>query len=335
VVLGIVAMLLLSACGSEEPATEQVGDPTTTSGGAANPTTLATTAPGTNALPTFSAGTVLIADPGARTSSTDGVVVVDAETAISDGASGLVIQRDGVILRVDPDGSETTILDPTSLTGEYGPTTLRLEDVTTVDGTVTKAVVVARYGEEYPDVFEEIWLVDLGGAEAEPIYQLVAVESTITRVSAAAGTVIASVSFEGGTEFIYLTTAGQAIDLPGPYADTPIGAPEFPELIAEAVLSPSARNFAYIEVPDIQTYQDGYLMANLVIWDADTGNEVQRIEIELTDGAWPGRLDYNGSSAVLGRENLATDSVLTPLAIDLDNGSIIDLATPGTPSLVK
>jgi hypothetical protein len=168
------------------------------------------------------------------------------------------------------------------------------------------------------------------------VYQLVAVESTITRVSAAAGTMIASVSFEGGTEFVYLTTTGQAIDLPGPYAGTPTGAPEFPELITEAVLSPSGRTFAFIEVPNIQTYQDGFLMANLVIWDADTGNEVQRIEIELTDGAWPGRLDYNGTSAVLGLRNLNTDQVLTPLHIEsLETGSITDLTTSGTPSLVK
>ncbi|MBT8212819.1 MAG: hypothetical protein KJN71_06710, partial [Acidimicrobiia bacterium] len=239
-----------------------------------------------------------------------------------------------MILQVAPDGTEATLLDASDLTAEYGPVTLRLQDVTTYFS-VPNAVIVVRYGQEYPDVFEEIWLLDLNSGAIESVYQLVAVESTITRVSAAAGTMIASVSFEGGTEFVYLTTAGQPINIPGPYSDITVGSPEFPELITEAVLSPSARNFAYVEVADIQTYQDGFLMANLVHWDADTGNEVQRIEIELTDGAWPGRLDYNGTSAVLGRRNLNTDQVLAPLHIDLATGTITELGTPGTPSMVK
>jgi hypothetical protein len=212
--------------------------------------------------------------------------------------------------------------------------TLRLQDVTEFFS-VPNAVMVVGYGQEFPDVFEEIWLLDLDSGAIESVYQLVAVESTITRVSAAAGTMIASVSFEGGTEFVYLTTAGQAIDLPGPYADRPTGAPEFPELITEAVLSPGGRDFAYIEVPDIQTYDEGFLAANLVIWDLDTGTEVRRIEIELTGGAWPGRLDYNGTSAVLGLQNLNTDTVLPPLRIDLGSGGIAELSTAGTPSLVK
>lgn len=259
----------------------------------------------------------------------------DAETAVPDEAGGLVVYRDNTILRVAADGTETTMLDAADLAAEYGPVTLRLEDVVVEDG-ATKAVVVARYGQEYSDVFEEIWLLDLGGTGTESIYQLVAVESTITRVSAAAGTVIASVSFEGGTEFAYLTTEGRAINLPGPYADTPIGAPEFPALITQAVLSPGGRDFAYIEVPDIQTYDDGFLAANLVVWDVDTGTEVRRIEIELTEGAWPGRLDYNGTSAVLGRRSLNTNQMLAPLRIgSLETGTVAELDSVGTPSLVK
>jgi hypothetical protein len=306
-------------------------------GDSAADTTAETPAPAaTDALSALEAGTVVIADPGATTEVTDDVAVYDAEIAIGDGAAGLVVFRDDTILRVAADGTETTILDAASLTPEYGPVTLRLEDVTTINGAVTKAVVVARYGQEYPDVFEEIWLLDLDSGATESIYQLVAVESTITRVSAAAGTVIASISFEGGTYFEYLTIAGQPISLPGPYADTPIGAPEFPELITQAVLSLGGRDFAYIEVPDIQTYDDGFLAVNLVVWDLETGTEVRRIEIELTDGAWPGRLDYNGTSMVLGRRNLNTDSVLTPLRIaSLDTGTLTDLDTAGTPSLVR
>ena len=43
---------------------------------------------------------------------------------------------------------------------EYGPVTVGLEDVTWIDGAEPTALVVVRYGRDYPDVFEEIWLVD-------------------------------------------------------------------------------------------------------------------------------------------------------------------------------
>jgi hypothetical protein len=303
-----------------------------------NPTTVdpapgTTMVPDADGLPALDIGTVVIAQPGAETAADNGVVVYDADVAVADEAGGLVIQRDNKILQVGPDGTEFELLDASDFTAEYGPLTLRLQDVTEYFS-VPNAVIVAGYGQEYPDVFQEIWLLDLNSGAIESVYQLVAVESNITRVSAAAGTMIASVSFEGGTEFVYLTTGGQPITVPGPYADTPAGGPPFPGLITQAVLSPSARNFAYIEIADIQTYDDGFLAADLVIWDADTGTEVQRIDIELTEGAWPARLDYNGTIAVFGLQNLKTDTVLPPLRVDLGSGSITELSTAGTASLV-
>jgi hypothetical protein len=299
-----------------------------------DPAPVTTTVPATPALPELSAGTVVIAQPGAETAADNGVVVYDADVAVADESGGLVIQRAQTILQVGPDGTEFVLLDAAPFTAEYGPLTLRLQDVTEYFS-VPNAVIVAGYGQEYPDVFQEIWLLDLNSGAIESVYRLVAVESNIVRVSAEAGTMIASVSSEAGTEFVYLTTGGQPITVPGPYADTQFGGPEYPELLSQAVLSPSARNFAYIEIADIQTYEDGFLAADLVIWDADTGTEVQRVDIELIDGAWPARLDYNGGTAVLGLQNLNTDTVLPPLRIDLGNGSIAELSTAGTPSLVK
>ncbi|MBT8215904.1 MAG: hypothetical protein KJO17_03545, partial [Acidimicrobiia bacterium] len=58
------------------------------------PTTMA---PNPNELPPLSAGTVVIAEPGAATTSTDDVVVYDADVAVADEAGELVIQRDGMI----------------------------------------------------------------------------------------------------------------------------------------------------------------------------------------------------------------------------------------------
>jgi len=310
-----------------------IPDPTTPT--TVDPAPGTTTVPETTALPALTPGTIVIADPGAATGSAGGVAVIDADTAIGDGAWGLVIQRDQTILHVAPDGTEFALLAASDLTAERGPVTLRLQDVTEYFG-VPNAVIVVGYGQEYPDVFEEIWLLDLNSGAIESVYQIVAVEASITRVSAAAGTMIASVSFEGGTYLEYLTTAGRVIDPPGPYADTIIGAPEYPELVAEGVLSPGGLVFAYVEVPDIQTYQDGFLAANVVIWDLDTGAEIDRIPIELTDGAWPGRMDYDGTTVVLGRRNLTTGEVLTPLRIEsLETGIITEIDTAGVPSLVK
>ncbi len=319
-------LFLLNLDGDPEPAppatqvTAPDGTPTTTS-----PT----------ALPGLGPGTVVIAHPGAQTATSGGVAVFDADKAVGDGAGGLVVVRNAAIVRIGADGAETTLLDPAVLAAELGPVTVRLEDVAFVDGAF-RAVVVVAYGEQYPDVFQEIWLLDLAGGAREPVYQMEAVESNITRVSVAADTMVVSVAFEGGTYFEYLDTAGQPVDVVGPFADNPLGAPDFPALITQAVLSPDGSTFAYVEIGDIQTFEDGYLTADIVVWDLVDGTERRRLQIEFVDGAWPGRLDYDGTGVVLGRDQIRTDTRLTPVRVpSLDAGIITELGTAGIPSLVK
>jgi hypothetical protein len=306
-----------------------------------------TVAPPTTAVPTPAPSPVVIAVPGAE-ATTDGVEVVDGVTAIGDDAGGLVVHRDlgfvddgegrviqeETIRRIAADGTETMLLTAMELEG-MGPVSFRLQDVALIDGT-TQAVVVVRYGSEYPDVFEEIWFIDLGTGRTETVYQMVAVESTISRVSVANGTMLLSESFEGGTTFVFLDTAGQPIDVAGPYAGVTIGSPEYPELVTQAVLAPGDSTFAYVEVADIQTFQDGFIDVAIVVWDLAAGVEVGRTEIQLRDGAWPGRMDYDGTSAVLGRQDLADGSPFTPLHIpSLETGDVTELDVAGTPSLRK
>lgn len=328
-----VAILAVPPGTDPNPAPPATGGATTSLvDGTSAPTT---TLPGQTGLPDLGIGTVVIANPGAATAASNGVVVIDAETAVGDGTGGLVVLRNETIFRLAPDGTETELLGAASMTDELGTVSLWLHDVTPVDGTMS-AVITVLYGQEYPDVFEEIWFLELDSGLVESVYQMVAVESHITRVSAANGRMVVSISFEGGTYFEYLDTAGRRIDVIGPYADSPTGAPEFPELIDQAVLSPDGSTFAYVEVGDIQTFQEGYLSANLVIWDLMNGNEDQRLEIELRDGVWPGRMDYDGVGVVLGRNALERDESLAPVQVaSLQTGIINELSTPGLPSLIK
>ncbi len=293
-----VGILAVPSGNDSDPVQPARGGSTTSS---VDSTTLPTTTlPSQTGLPDLGVGTVVIANPGAATTAADGIVVIGAETAVGDGTGGLVVLRNETILRLAADGTETELLGAASLIDEFGLVSLWLHDVTPLDGTM-RAVVTVLYGQEYPDVYEEIWFLDLDSGSIESVYQIVAVESHITRVSAANGRMVVSISFEGGTYFEYLDTTGQRIEVIGPYADSPIGSPEFPELIDQAVLSPDGSTFAYVEVGDIQTFQEGYLYANLVIWDLLSGTEVWRLEIELRNGIWPGRMDYDGVVVVLGR----------------------------------
>ena len=299
-----------------------------------------TTVPSQTGLPDLSTGTVVIVESGATASAADGVVVVDADTAVGDGAGGLVVLRDDTILRTAGDGTEISLLDATDLVGEFGPVSLRLEDSALVDGSM-RAVVVVAYGQEYPDVFQEIWLLDLDSGATQSVYQMVAVESTITRVSVAGGSMVVSISFEGGTYFEYLDTTGNPTAVAAPYGGGLLGSvPDFPIAIDQGVLSPDATTLAYIEIDVTGGYPSGGVV-DLVIWDLTNGTEQQRLEIELGDVTSLGRVDYNGHSVVVGRARFVGDDpqavreLLTPLRVEPDTGTISELDTPGTPTLIK
>jgi len=295
-----------------------------------------TVAPSPNALPDLPAGTVLVGVPGADTTASAGVVVVDGRTAIGDGAGGVVLQRDDAILHIAPDGAETLVLDAQSLVDSLGPVTIRLQDVTEVNGS-PQTIVIVGYGQEYPDVFQEVWLVDIETGAAESVYQLVAVESNITRVSSTAGRMVLSVSFEGGSYFEYLDMTGAPLDVTGPFYNSPLGNAWAPQFIDQAVLSPDGSMFVYIEV-DYSEFDDGAGTAALVSWDLESGTELGRREIELSDDARHGRMDYDGTSVVIGRYQDAAGGIvlMSPLQLaSLEAGNVTELDPAGSPSLVK
>ncbi len=327
VALIVGAAILAFRPGSEtDPVPPATGGPTTVTA----PTTQAPTVPG------LSAGTVLLAEFGATPAASDGLVVVDGWTVTGDGMGGLLIDRGDTITRVAVDGNETVLLDAEGLREQPGRTALRLEDVASVNGAM-KAVVVIAYGEEYPDIFQEILLVDVESGATESVYQMVAVEANITRVSVAAGRMVVSIAFKGGTYFEYLDTAGQPIDVVGPFYEEPLGVAAVPTVIDQGVLSPDGSTFVYLEI-DYSTIQEGSVPIDIVSWNLDAGAETGRVEVELVDGARPGRMDFDGVGIVLERYLDASEGIeqLRPLrAESLTDGTIVELDTPGRPSLVK
>lgn len=300
-------------------------------------TTLVETTEAPTALSGLTAGTVLLADFGATPASSDGLVVLDGRTVTGDGTGGLLVHRNDTVTRIAADGTETVLLDAADLSDQLGRATLRLEDLASVDG-AAKALVLVAYGEAYPDIIQEIWLVDIETGATESLYQMVAVESNITRVSVAAGRMVVSIAFEGGTYFEYLDTAGQPIDIAGPYYSDPIGVAEVPTVIDQGVLSPDGSMFVFLEI-DYSAFEDGPIPVDIVSWDLDAGIETARLNVELRDGARPGRLDFDGVGIVLERYLDVSDGPLTSLpplrAESLADGPIAELGTPGRPSLIK
>lgn len=138
--------------------------------------------------------------------------------------------------------------------------------------------------------------------------------------------------------FEYLNATGERIQVGGPYSDRPGGAPEYPITVEEGVLSPDGATLAYLE-SEFRSPDGDTATVDLVVWDLATGTESQRIVIELGDGVWPGRLDYDGAGAVLGRrqgDTPGSDERLTPLRIEsIADGGVTELPDPGAPSLVK
>ncbi len=328
VALIVGAAILAFRPGSEaDPVPPATGGPTT----AVDPT-----APPITTAPALESGTVVLAELGATPASSDGVVVVDGVTVTGDGSGGLLVDNGETVTRVATDGTETVLLDAASLSGQYGPTALRLEDVASVDGAM-KALVLILYGEEYPDIYQEIWLVDVETGATESLYQMVAVESNITRVSIAAGRMVVSVAFEGGTYFEYLDTAGQPIDVVGPFYEEPIGVASVPTVIDQGVLSSDGSRFVYLEI-DYSASAQGLIPVDIVSWDLDAGVETGRVELELRDRARPGRMDFDGVGIVLERYLDLSEGLeqLPPLRVaSFADGQITELDTAGRPSLIK
>ncbi|NNL97933.1 MAG: hypothetical protein HKO63_06990 [Acidimicrobiia bacterium] len=304
--------------------TSMVESTTTTTAGV--PTTL---------LPEPPLGSVLIADMDVLAlQQGDGYIAYLAERVVGDGSGGVVVQLDNRLIRITPAGEGGDLIDGDDWGGGEGPVAVRLEDIALVDGSPRVLFVVS--GGTLLDSYEEAWSYDLESGSSALLYTLEpAFESTITRVSQVDDLVVLSSAFEGGSSFEFLNADGDRVDVTGPYADRPGGAPEYPTYVDQAVLSPDGSTMAYVE-GEYPTGADQ--IVDIVMWDLATGTELRRVPIELTNGAWPGRLDYDGVGVVLGRTGNVIVGVPfpTPLHIEsLADGIVTELPELGSPSLVK
>ena len=100
----------------------------------------------------------------------------------------------------------------------------------------------------------------------------------------------------------------------------------------------------YAQIQDVAVGEEGFLIVDLVFWDLETATEVDRLTLNLGSDSepdpteWPARLDYDGTSLVLGRELSLLDGTVTiaPLWIaSVSEGSVVELVVAGVPSLAK
>jgi hypothetical protein len=297
-------------------------------------TTTSTTTPTVPVLPEPPLGSVLIADMDVvALQQGDGYIAYLAERVVGDGSGGIIVQVDGRLIRITPAGEGADLVDADAWTSDDGPVVIRLEDVAVVDGS-PRVLFVVEGGVRF-DSYEEVWWYDLESGASDSVFRMVAFESTITRVSQFDDLMVLSIAFEGGSNFEYLDADGNRVEVAGPYGDRPGGAPEYPTYIDQAVFSLDGTTLAYIE-GEYPTGADQ--IVDVVIWDLVNGTEQQRVPIELSGGAWPGRLDYDGVGAVLGRTGNVVGGVPfpNPLRIEsLADGAVTELPVLGSPSLVK
>ncbi len=338
-VVGGVLVLLRPAADPEAEPPATAGPTTTVTDSTSAPTT---TGPTTEApaptMPLVEPGMVVIADRSAPAFTAGaGYVTYLADLVVGDGAQGVVIQIDQRIIHILPTGEGRDLVSAEDIAADGGSVTIQLQDLVRIDGEAQVLYVVSGGGVEQP--YEEVWTYNLESDASMPIYRRDEFESTIQRVSLANDTMVVTVAEEGTTYFEVLNAAGQPIDVAVPI-EARRGTDFFSPVVQGAV-SPDGSTLAYVQIVDVTTAEDGYLFADLVVWDLANGGELQRLEIELRDDGlapWPGRLDYDGVGVVLGRyRNLVEGPEgLAPLRIaSLDAGDITELDTAGAPSLIK
>ncbi|MGA9595340.1 MAG: hypothetical protein WBV06_04235, partial [Acidimicrobiia bacterium] len=255
-----------------------------------------------NALPTLSNGTVVIAAPDLAPSSPQGVEVsvvvgrdgtaaVRGDRVVGDGSGGLFVQSGGNIEWWRPDGTRTTLVDPT-FTGSR--VELRLEDVAVVDGE-TNVIFIAAGGENLQR-YEEVWRYDVATATPTMIYHTGAYEGGIRRASLAGNLLVVTRAAEGYTWFLFFDADGNPVDVHNPKPD---GA-EAPIFVDQGVLSPDGATLAYLESDLASPADDNTWPMDVVVWDLATGTETSRTPVGL--GTWfPDRMDFDGNGVVLGR----------------------------------
>jgi hypothetical protein len=336
------AVLSFRPTSETDPASPANGGPTTV----ADPTTAPTNAAPSASLPELRPGMVVVADPTLSAGEpSDGrvewvvvdpaTVAFDVDLAVGDGDGGVFVQVGNTIAWVRRDPPATNLFNGSELYEDE--VDLRLQDVALVNGEVNVIFVAAGGVDEQR--YEEVWRYEVSTGAPYPIYRIDAWESTIQRVSLQNDTMVVTVAEEGTTYFVFLDGDGQPIDVDAPLQA--VRGTDFFDPIVGGVLSPDGARLAYVQIQDVTTAEEGYVFADVVVWDLVGGVELQRLELELREGEFApmlGRLDYDGVGIVLGRSlNFIDGEVpLPPLRIEsLDDATITDLATAGTPSLIE
>lgn len=325
--------------GGADPVPPATGPATTV----VDTTVPATTAAPAPLLPVPDAGTVLIADPSVlAVQEGDGYITYVADRVIGDGIEGIVVQIDQRIMQIGPSGESQLLVQADDFAADIGPVTIRLEDLAMVDGAPHVLFIMSGGSADQP--FEDVWIYDLSSGAAAPIYGRSEFESTITRASLANDVLLVTVTEEGTTYLEYLDRTGAPLDIGTPFKAG--SGTSFESPVVQAVLSPDGSTMVYAQIESVLRAEEGNLLVDLVQWDLSAGVEVARFQIDLGSdletGAprWPGRLDYDGTSLVLGRQlNLIAGSeTVTPLRISSIESSVVavdQLGASGVPSIVK
>ncbi len=305
------------------------------------PTTAApTTEVPTTLLPLAAPGTVLIADREVvALQQGDGYIAYLADRVVSDGAEGIVIQIDQRLNWIEPTGASQVLVRAEDIAADQGPVTIRLEDFARIDG--KPHVLFTVTGGTFEEPYQEVWVYDLGSGASYSIYRRAEFESNITRVSLANDVMVVTISEEGTTYLELFDGSGQPIDYVAPF--TAGAGTAFDSPVIAAVLSPDGTTMLYAQIENVLRAEDGSLLVDLVAWDLAAGAEVDRLRLDMGNSAenapaWPGRLDYDGTTIVLGRELRRIDGTpkLTPLLISsIDSAGIVELEVAGVPSLAK
>ncbi len=332
----VVALVIAGAILASPPSGDPDPVPPATGGSTTSivDTTTTTVAP---ALPVPPLGSVVIANRDVLAlQEGDGYIAYLADRVVGDGSGGIVVQIDQRFNQISFAGEGRTIVSASEIPADDGPVTIRLEDSVVIDGSVHVLYLVTGGSFERP--YQEVWTYDLDSGASERLYRRDEIESNILRVSLAGDTMVVTVAEESNsTYFLFFDTAGRPSAVPNPFGPGREST-DFASPLVQGVLSPDGSTLLYGQIQDVTTGEDGYLFVDLVEWDLAAGVETRRVEIELRDNASPNRIDYDGSTVVLGRElrQVTGTPALAPLRIEtLDDGIVTELGEAGSPSLIK
>jgi hypothetical protein len=233
----------------------------------------------------------------------DGVVVVDGDEVVDHIDLGPVMVAlaagdEGIVFQVGQSASsilwmETTESDPVEIVPAEAGITLRLHEVSDVDGTPTVVYTARRFGPELTpeEVTEDLHTYVLDSGEDTVVGRLGGYESTALRVSYAADRFVASMIAEGYTWFEIIDGDEAGFANPRTEADA---AEDFLVYVGHGAQSPDGSSMAYMrgsprsEAP-----------FEFVVTDLASGEELMAVPIEGAHESVITRLEWDGNTGVI------------------------------------